>query len=334
MPQVGLQVDSRQIGTITIDPLRISADGGPEYPCLNVQIDLTLQPVEHEHATFSTDPSPTVQHYTLIQITGRLFFEATGRGQIPIADFSSRPLLLFSGSAQGAHIISIPLDHYRVHRLEEQRIGDCVLKFDLTCLFARHPRVERKQQYAERSVESLTSCWVQIEGVRVPQSHWITLLPKLGYGSVQIIEIPTPDTLIPETFTRSVAELRRAQDALARADYDHATGHCRDALERMTHVFPAPVTPGARPPSFRQHIDHLFATIAGSLTQEHRTRIPEIINALWGLMSRADHPRDRGLFSRTDAEALFIFTAATLAYTGRLIEAHSAATAASPPAAP
>jgi chlorite dismutase len=100
----------------------------------------------------------------------------------------------------------------------------------------------------------------------------------------------------------------------------NVVAHCRTAIELLTELGPLNPTPGARPPTFRQKIEHLFATIDGSLTAEHRQRLPEIINALWGLTSRAVHPHKSGAFTRADADFILLTTGATLAYIGKLIE--------------
>ncbi len=37
MPEASIHVGTGQIGSISVDPLRFDADGGPEFPYLNVQ---------------------------------------------------------------------------------------------------------------------------------------------------------------------------------------------------------------------------------------------------------------------------------------------------------
>jgi hypothetical protein len=117
-------------------------------------------------------------------------------------------------------------------------------------------------------------------------------------------------------------------------DYDDVVGHCRSALELMSDAVPAPPSSGGRPPSFRQKVDHLFTVMGASLSEDHQRRLPEIINALWGLTSRAVHPHSLGIFTRADAECLMLMTTASLAYIGRLLKSNEAGTGAVSPPTP
>lgn len=313
MAEATFSADGRLNGRIRIDPLATSAEGGANLaPLLRFQVAVTMQPVEHPLGSGQQDPSPTLQHYTLIQLSGRV----SGPGGL-IGDFVCGPLLQSSADGERTHPLEILLDPFRVRHIEEQRVGDLIFRLDVTSLLARHVRAPRGQPNS--SIEGLTSAWCSLQSVQIPQSHWISLLPGLGCGQVKLVEIPRPQSVIPDTFSQSLTELDRAQADMNQGNYDDVVGHCRTALELITKAVPLEFDASIKHPTFRQKIDKLLDQVSGSLPDPKRGHLATIINAVWGLTSIPEHPHPPGVFNRADAETVMLMTVATLSYTGRLL---------------
>lgn len=267
MAETTLQAGNSAIGTIRIDPLQISSEGGPDIPILRILVKLALLPNENPTGGVRFEPSPTVRHYTITQLSGRAFFTGLG-GVVQIAGFTAGPVTLRTDGGEQPFNIDIELDPFRVRRIEEQREGDFVLRLDITWLLMRHPEVQRGKW--DGTIEGIETAWTQIPGIQIPQSHWIRLRPKLGYGKVEIVEIPVPEKVVPESFSRALTELSEARSDLAQGNYDNVVGHCRNAVEYISKALPYPEVPGGGSyPSFRQRITHLLRSLDPLLVNVH-----------------------------------------------------------------
>jgi hypothetical protein len=318
MPEATISTGGGSIGTVSIDPMQVDADGGPDFPFLRITTKVALAPVESRSGAPINEPASLHRHYTIMQVSGRVQFQAEGAALITIGRFVYGASLLRTDSGSQAFNIEVELNPYRVRRIEAQRHGDAVFQVELTWLLARHPEVPRGR--TDPAVDGLDSTWTSLSQIRVPQSHWATLLPKLGYGSVQIIELPTAAQIVPG-LQRSLDELAGAQADVALGKYDDAVGHCRNALQNVADVLPYPPQPNGRPPTFRMKVDHFIEQMGGLLAEEKQAGLKQIMNAMWQWTSAAEHPHMEGLFNRADAESLMLITTAVLSYAGRLLEA-------------
>src|SRR5260370_11964414 len=222
MPETGISVGTAQIGTVSIDPLQLDADGGLDFPFLRVPVKVALAPVESRQRVPINEASYKERNYPVIQVSGRVLIQAESR---LIGRFSAGPMLLGTDSGTQAFNIEVELDPYRVRRIEEQRHGNLSFQVDMYWLVARHPEVPRGQRNA--SIDGLELAWTTLQPIQVPQSHWVTLLPKLGYGMVQIVEVPIPEKIVPNVLPRSLAELSEARGHMNQGNYDSVVGHCR-----------------------------------------------------------------------------------------------------------
>jgi hypothetical protein len=305
-----------RIGTVSVDPLQLNADGGPTYPVLQFVVTLRLAPVANRQGLGVNVPAVKERNYTVFLVSGRLQFEGLGL----IGKFMQGPMTLSTSfnSAQ-SFTIEVELDPYRVKRIEEARRGDAVFQIDMSWLALRHPEVDRGGW--SRDVDGLDTAYTGLIRLQVPQSHWVTLLPKLGYDSVRIVEIPTLDRLVPGLLVGSLVELVAAQKDLSLGDCDGAVGHCRSAIERVVDALPCPPAANGRPPSFRDKTKNFLDVMGQLLTPDKRKGLEQIMNAMWQWSSVPQHPHMPGHFNRADAETIMLLTTSILSYTGRLLDA-------------
>jgi hypothetical protein len=310
------------IGELRIEPQQIVGGGGPEFPRIFANIEILMPPFEPAIAADQYQPGLLV-HHTLIQLSCILSFNGRHGQPIEIAEFSSLPLLHRSEKRSSAHRMSIPIDLARLTRIEEQRTGDVILTFDLTALIAKHPAkaIGNSVSGIDESIEVLRTAQLRLT-VQIPQSHWVySVLPGLGYGKLKIVEVPTPDRVIPEVFAEAIKEFEKAEQYMKQSDFDNAVSQCRKTLDLIPNVVRLTFEANARP-SYPDRVkqllkDHLPVPLGNS----KREAIEHMITTLWKLTSITHHQNSQtsGYFGRADADLVMLMTTALLSYVGRLL---------------
>lgn len=324
MTKTSFSLSSFTIGEVGIDPQKIWGGGGPDFPRLTVNIEVAMKPFAPMVSGDRYQPGLVVRH-TLIQLYGAMSFRSRqGRG-VEIAEFASKPLLHLSNDWPSSYQFSIPLDLARVNRIEEQRAGDAALTFHFTALLAKHPGAvkEGRGNEIDESIETLRSTSFDLY-VQIPQSHWInSILPGLGYGKIKIVEVLTPDKVIPEVFAQAVGEFEKAQQYMKQADFDKVVAHCRNTLDLIPKVVHLKFEADAKP-SYPDRVKKLLKEhLPVPLGDSKREAIEKMLTTLWNLTSISHHQSSHlsGYFSRADADLIMLTTTALLSYVGRLLSA-------------
>ncbi|MFC1716116.1 hypothetical protein ACFL6S_20765 [Candidatus Poribacteria bacterium] len=240
-----------------------------------------------------------------------------------IGDSFSQPVVEYSWPrVRSCRImIEIPLDFYRLKRIEERRQDNIRFKLSGRALVAEHPSsVPNEQQERRRDVEGFTTAQFEIY-FDIPQSRWIgEILPALGYGRFELIEVPIPEEIVPETFHKALQELRKSQRYFIQGDYDKAVAHCRNVVDLIPRTY---LPDNKRPfgPKIQEFLGQYLPSISGS-KQEF---IKVLLNSVWGICSDAVHPQPDSIspsnyFDRADAEAIRLVTTALIAYVGKLLK--------------
>jgi hypothetical protein len=297
---------------ISLEVDRISGVGGPEYPQLHIPIEFTLIPSEKKGK---------IKAYSLLWLRSSLHIENVKIGEgfpEPIAEYSWPYLSPRQIS------IEIPLDHYRIEKIEERRQGDIHFRLSGSALIAEHPSIAKagpnEQQEYKRDVENFTTGNFNIT-FSIPQSHWIDkILPGLGYGKVKLIEVPIPEKIVPDTFQKALTELQESQRYFVEGDYDKVVAHCRSAVQLIPEARSIDLS-GLDKPGFNDKVKKFLEQNLSILTNSKREFIENIIKATWKLSSIPHHPSSSlGYFNRADAEAIMLVTTALLAYVGKLLK--------------
>jgi len=233
-----LMADGRAGGDIQIDPSRISAEGGPDYPLLVVPLDNDLHPLGP--ADGSGMP------YTILNASCELYVADQTHRLSEATAVTWAPQRVTRVNTAAQYTFEFPLDERRIHRIEELRDGgDLRLKLEVCFTLLLHPLVARVMEDGllrspHRPVAGVTED-VRLEPhihfanatfhIEVAQSDWIkAVLPGLGYDRIQLIEVPRLGAEAGD-FAKSVQALKRANEYFLRGDYGASVGDCRLAIE-------------------------------------------------------------------------------------------------------
>ncbi len=313
MPKGKFSISGYRIESdISLEAERISGRGGPEYPCLYIPIEFTLR---------SSEDKGKIRAYSLLWLKINLHL-----GNIKIGGGVSESIAEYSWPHLSSREIyaEIPLDLYRIEKIEERRRGDIEFGITASALIANHPPVDKagtneRQEYRKDVQEFTTGSFDII--FSIPQSHWVDkILPGLGYGKVKLIEVPIPEKIVPDTFEKALKELQESQRYFIEGDHDKVIAHCRRAIQLIPEALPIDLS-GMERPSFSDKVrkfskEHLSILLSDS----KRKYLETIIKATWNLSSIVQHPSPHGYFNRTDAVTILQITTILLAYVGKLLK--------------
>ena len=312
MPKADFDVDGLSTrGAISFDVDRISGAGGPEYPYLFIPGEFTLIPEEREGK---------IKAYSLLWLKSSLYV-----GDKKFGEGVSEAIAEYSWPHLSSHQVSIeiPLDLYRIEKIEERRRGDISLRLSGSALIAEHPSVTKtgpdKRQEYKKDVEEFTRGRFNIP-FSIPHSLWVDkILPGLGYGKVKLIEVPIPEKIVPDTFQKALTELQEAQRYFVEGDYDKVVAHCRSAVQLIPESLKIDLS-GIERPGFNDKTKKFLDEFSSFLNDSKREALETIIKATWRLSSVPHHPQPSGYFNRADAEAISQVTTTLVAYAGKLLK--------------
>jgi len=294
---------------VSLEAGEVIGIGEPEYPRLIIPLEVALRPEERDGK---------IKVYSLLWLQSGLYI-----GDTKIGDSFPQPIAEYSWPDVRSRRITmeIPLDFYRLKRIEERRQDD--IRFQLLgfALVAEHPSSSpNEQQEHRRDVEGFAAAQFEIY-FDIPQSHWVgEILPGLGYGRFELIEVPIPEGIVPEIFHKALQELKEAQRYFIQGDYDKAVAHCRNVVDLIPRTY---LPNDKRPfgPKIQEFLGQYLPFISGS----KRKFLETMVNSVWGTCSDAVHPQTDSVspsnyFNRADAEAIRLVTTALIAYVGKLLK--------------
>ncbi len=304
MPKTNVGMDSGGvIGRISFEVQNIHAIGGPEFPKLIFNLDLRLSPlnvytqVEKRHSL------------TWMFLSG----EFCSPEQRVVANFRDEVNLYAdaSHSPETQFRLEIPLDLMTVERIEQAREGDLRAALNLRALFAVHIAggigVER---FETARIEPIT--------LTIPKSQWVEkLLPQLGYGRLELIEVRISNGMRAEGLPKAVLEIQEARAYLANGDWEKVVAHCRNTLEAILDSRPLQLPSASK---FGLKTDTFISDhLASKLGEKQSKLLAEEMKLLWEVCSKAAHPNPPDYFKRADANFIVRNTTAILEYVSGLL---------------
>jgi hypothetical protein len=290
-----------QLGTMSFELTSIYASGGPDFPLLTIRADVALSPfIERGQQPVSVHP------LSLIRAVGQLRspeHRVVARFQEDIALLADNPN--YANTTQVA--FEIPLGIETINRIEKDR-GSTDLRIQLTfqLLFGLH--VNGNVAFHGGRVDGLTFL--------IPRSQWIdNLLPGLGYGGLEVLEIRYGSGVIAQQLPKSVQEIQEAKKCLFDGHWEKSAVHCRKAVEALLDCGSSalPVTTRFREKLSTWMSDNLKADDAEAKLLAGQMQL------VWDVTSPAAHPAPAHTFSRRDAEFLVRSTMALVEYVSRLL---------------
>jgi len=205
--------------------------------------------------------------------------------------------------------LEIPLDLMAVARMEESREGDLWAGLKFNGFFAVHVSAVGVQRFETGTTEPLYFA--------IPRSQWLEkLLPQLGYGKLELIEVRISNGVRPEGLPKAVQEIRQARSYLAEGDWEKAVIHCRKTLETILDSRQLQLPAASR---FAQKVDTFIHDHLSSLSDKQAKLLAEEMKLLWEVCSPSAHPSPQDYFKRADANFIVRNTTAMLEYAGRLL---------------
>ena len=325
MPEVSFGFNSRQVAAkLQVEAQNIQATGGPLSPRLLLQAKVLLLDLPASSPVTITQKGGNqvklVEKCTLLGFGGRATFKAADRC-LAVADVLCDPVFALS-PAECSPCFRIPLDSARVRHVESIRTADVLLEIRLRADFARHgPSPEGLEGFAV-GVVGFSSVERQIDLV-IAQSDWTSkLLPRLGYGELKLVEVPTPKQAVPAVYAKVLSMLDEAASLVLTGNYDGAVSRCRKVIECLPVVTKMRFGPTVK--SQRERIDAFLAKeLSGLLDESQRKAISDIAAGLYALGNKAVHAPRQDVYCRADAESILLFTTTLVSYVGRLLATES-----------
>jgi len=301
--EMGFISTGGSIAKITFEIQNIQASGGPEFPKLVFPLEVKLAPFHN----FS--PGKDLIHpVSWMFISGELFSPQ----QRAVARFRDDVNIFADSSASHERQLrlEIPLDLMTVVRMEESREGDLWAGLKFNCFFAVHVSgAVGVQRFETGTTEPLY--------FSIPRSQWLErLLPQLGYGKLELIEVRISNGVRPEGLPKAVQEIRQARSYLAEGDWEKAVIHCRKTLETILDSRQLQIPAASR---FALKVDTFIHDHLSSLSGGQAKLLAEEMKLLWEVCSSSAHPSPQDYFKRADAKFIVRNTTAILEYVGRLL---------------
>jgi len=153
-------------------------------------------------------------------IVGRLEVEFAMFKMEPKAEYEIEPV--------------IELDYRKLDFIEEKRKGDISLYLQLNLLGVGQRGTEEFEKSMARGLR-VTAFHVyspNLTNVVIPQSKWVKILEKLGYGKFKIVELQIPS--IPSgVIDDAVASFEKAKSKFNEGDYVQVLINCQDVMDKI-----------------------------------------------------------------------------------------------------
>ncbi|WP_148210162.1 hypothetical protein [Candidatus Korobacter versatilis] len=281
----------------------IGSYGGPYFPVLTISSEVALNAFRDRIGA----ATPAVCPLTLMRIVGEL----RSPDHRTVARFEHNPMLRAEradGTTNGVQTFSIPLDLSTIDQIERSRgPGDLQVMLNLLPIFAIHmPNAAVIFEVG------------RIEGLKfpIPRSQWVdNLLPGLGYGGLEILEVRYASTTIGKHLQKSVGEIRDAKKALLDGDCHMAVLHCRRSVEALLESGSSALPPSMR---FQQKVETWISDNFKTVDGTEAKLLAEQMQVVWEVTSAAAHSGSSHSFKARESEFLIRTAMNIVEYVNRL----------------
>lgn len=294
------------VGEIAFDLTQIYVTGDFQFPVLSIPLEIGLLAGVSDNQT----KQQAVRPISLIRISGELGsppHRVVARFQEDVGLLGSHP-----HRATTMHYrLEIPLDLTTVTRIEESRSGDLACALTLRPLLAVH-NTELNNGGAQ------FFCVARVDNLAftIPRSQWVDLLPRLGYGGLELLEVRYGSGVNAFQLPKSVAEIQLAKKALVENDWDKAVSHCRRAVEVILDSRPSSLPPQTQ---FRVRVETFLSDHLKNLEDRQARLLSEQMRMIWEVASQSIHANPIPPCKKPDAEFLVRATMALLEYFSKLL---------------
>ena len=214
MAEETLQIGSWGGNKVSIDPAKISANAGLEYPRLIIPVRLDLNPIKESNARST--------NYIILDTKAELFL-ADKNLKISDSISGSYPYKVFTERLNITYNLEFILNYKSISKIEEYRSDNLALQLNLKFAIAL---------YEQNFIDAIDNSYTQIR-FQIEQSYWVkNILPNLNFGEYFIIEIPKGDKLINDAWDY----ISKADDCYGRWDTKGVFANCREMGSLLDRV--------------------------------------------------------------------------------------------------
>lgn len=293
-----------QVATVEVPETEINANGGAHAPVL-------MLPVRVDYHIHPENPRIGMRFAAL---QGQIDLEHRPFAVAPAVNVNVLLRSEFTALSDQLHYLNFPLDAGRIAFLERVRNGGNLkfsVRFTLTVekLLALHdPPIPHDAVWGSVYRHDLHIH----QEITVPASAWTSrVLPQIGYGSVQVIELPAIPLASVENYKEAFQALRQAQEHHKQGLYDEAAGLCRVALERF---FDYPEVTGT------DNLTRRVPTLKKSWETKLGKATYDWLNGSLGAIKQASNPphhKPGPHYDQLEAQILIAITVAVVAYAAK-----------------
>jgi hypothetical protein len=304
MPKVTIGLSTGEVGRISLEVDAVRGTGGPDFPKLVLPLDLRLTGLRQ------TKPDGTeLLPITLLYLSGEFYSPE----QRVVTKFRKDLATYSDGSytLENQVQVEVPLDLLSLERIEQERKGDLRAALQIEGLVAVHASKGGIVRFEQTMISSALN-------FVVPKSHWVEkVLPQLGYGALELIEVKITSNGLPSGIPKAVEEIRQARTYLHNGDWEKAVGHCRNTMEAILNSRPLQIPSTSK---FAIKVDefirdHLSVNLGGKQSK----LLADEMKLLWEVCSHAVHPTPADYFKREDANFIVRNTTAILEYVSKVL---------------
>lgn len=295
------------IGTVSFEIAHINVTGDRQFPILSIPIEVALVAgMENQQGK-----QQAIRPISLLHITGEFASpqnRVISRFQQPIGLTARHPHVPEAKHSR----FEIPLNIRALAKIEETRSGDLQCALTLMPLLAIHAT-----ELNNAGVQQFTIGRVEGFAFTVPWSQWIDLLPQLGYGGLELLEVRYGPGVSAFHLPKSVEEIQNAKKYLRAHDWEKAVSHCRKAIEVILESRPSSLPPQTQ---FRVKVETFINDHLTSLGDPEAKLLSEQMRMIWEAASQVVHPNSAPSTKRADAEFLLRATMALVEYFSKLLK--------------
>ena len=203
----------------------------------------------------------------------------------------------------------LPLTRPQLSHIEHMREDSIFLKFRLNLRFAVHRSIGLDKDQTIYPVVEFSDSRSSDVNVRIPKSDWVDkLLPMLGFGRFDYIELRFPEGKLPNKQLRSAHQFyKEALEAHRVGDYPSSIGTCRKVLEKIVNV--RKFKWKEEKPTFVKKAGKVIENIGEVIpTKRHKEYYLDLLNAAYKFTSYPHHSSTKHQFDKNDSSIVIHMT--------------------------
>ena len=277
---------------------------GPEFPRIIIPIGI------------SGEASKERLVYTLLTIQGDVIIRGHGIHST-IANFSENATLKIESETKEREVrLIIPIDFWRLEKIEQIRQDDLELVIDSNFNYLIWNIESKRSDFSTTGTQSLR--------IMIPQSEWIKILKRTGFTDLKILEIPYPEIIGEEKFDTMIKHLNESKEFFYRGDYESAVEECRSVIEPIPNLLPTNwiFKENEEKLSFKEKLNQFCNKHIKSEIGKEKTKM--LVDTIWSFSSIFHHPsspKPEKIVSvdRADAEFVIHTVSGIIAYLGKIL---------------